>query len=313
MKVSDYRSETASAFLSALECEFAPEQVLLDEPLSKHTTFSIGGPASVFVKPSSVVQVQAVHAACCKAGLPLRIIGCGSDLLICDDGLDAVVMQLRDAFSRIRSEGSVVHAQAGATNEQLAAYLCEQGLAGYEYACGIPGTIGGAAIMNAGAYVSEFKEVATGLTCLSPQGQVVELGAEEAEWSYRHSMMDEAGYIVLEAHFLFSADEPAAIQARMDDFQQRRREKQPLEFGSAGSTFKRPEGYFAGKLIQDAGLRGLRIGDAQVSEKHTGFVINRGHASAAEVRELIALVQERVYREFGVQLEPEVRMWGFEG
>ena len=303
--------DTPCSLVEFLRELLGDDAVLVDEPMSAHTTFHIGGPADVLVLPRTVEQVAAVAAVCRKTGTPLHVIGLGSDLLVSDDGLRGAVLKLADNFSRIQVDGTCVVAQAGASNAEVAAMACEAGLAGFEFASGIPGTIGGAAIMNAGAYGGEFKDAARSLTCLTSDGRVVEVSAEEADWSYRHSMMDTAGYIVLKAVLELTPDSSAEIQARMDDLRQRREEKQPLEMPSAGSTFKRPEGYFAGKLIQDAGLRGFRVGGAQVSEKHTGFVVNAGGATADDVLQLIAEVQRRVFEMEGVHLEPEVRMWGF--
>lgn len=287
-----------------------PDAVFVDEPMSEHTTFAIGGPADILVRPATAEQIAAVVAACRAADAEVRIIGLGSDLLVSDDGLRCVVVELADNFSAIRVEGTRVIAQAGASNAAVAAAACEAGLAGYEFASGIPGTVGGAAIMNAGAYGGEFKDCAISLTCLDERGELVSVSADEADWSYRHSMMDAAGYVVVDATLELTPDSREAIQDRMDDLRTRREEKQPLEMPSAGSTFKRPEGYFAGKLIQDAGLRGYRVGGAQVSEKHTGFVVNAGGATASDVCRLISDVQERVFEMEGVRLEPEVRMWG---
>lgn len=303
--------DTPCSLVEFLRELLGDDAVLTDEPMSSHTTFCIGGPADALVLPRTPEQVAAVAAVCRKAGAPMHVVGLGSDLLVSDAGLRGVVLKLADNFAQIRVDGTRIIAQAGAANEDVARVACEAGLAGFEFASGIPGTIGGAAIMNAGAYGGEFKDVAHSLTCLTPDGSVVEVSAEEADWSYRHSMMDEAGYIVLKAVLELTPDSPAEIQARMDDLRQRREEKQPLEMPSAGSTFKRPEGYFAGKLIQDAGLRGFQIGGAQVSQKHTGFVVNAGGATADDVLQLIAEVQRRVFEMEGVRLEPEVRMWGF--
>ena len=292
-------------FYAGEDCVFA------EEPLAGHTTFKIGGPAEWLVVPRKLDDVRYVVECCRDHGVPWRVMGLGSDLLVSDEGVRGVVIKIADNLSAVRVEGTCVVAEAGASNEAVAAAAQAAGLAGYEFACGIPGTVGGAAIMNAGAYDGEFKDVAIALTCLTPEGDTVEVSAEEADWSYRHSMMDGEGYVVLSATLQLAEDDPAAIQARMDDLQARRAEKQPLEMPSAGSTFKRPVGYFAGKLIQDAGLKGYRVGGAQVSEKHAGFVVNAGGATAADVRQLIADVQERVSETFGVTLEPEVRMWGF--
>ncbi len=287
------------------------ENVFAEEPLSKHTTFKIGGPAQWLVVPSSLADVGYIQQCCIEHGVDLRILGLGSDLLIADEGLRGVTLKIAENLSSIRVEGTRLVVEAGASNEAVAAAACAAGLSGYEFACGIPGTIGGAAIMNAGAYDGEFKDVAVSLTCLTPEGEIVEVSAEQADWSYRHSMMDCAGYIVLEAVLQLKEGNPVDIEARMSDLQARRSEKQPLEMPSAGSTFMRPEGYFAGKLIQDAGLMGYSVGGAQVSTKHAGFVVNFDNATAADVRALIADVQERVFADAGVRLEPEVRMWGF--
>lgn len=300
-----------AALVDALRAIVGNDNVLLDEPMSAHTTFEIGGPADVFVIPHTEADVAAVVRACRAHNAELRIIGNGSDLLVADGGLRCVVMQILDAMAAIRIEENRVIAQAGATNTQVARAALDAGLAGFEFASGIPGTLGGAAIMNAGAYDGEFKDVAVELTCVTPDGSVVRVSRAEADWSYRHSMMDAAGYIVTEAVLELTPGNRDAIRARMDDLRARREEKQPLDMPSAGSTFKRPEGYFAGKLIQDAELRGYRVGGAQVSTKHTGFVVNAGNATAADVCQLIADVQERVRERFGVSLEPEVRMWGF--
>ncbi len=287
------------------------ENVRANEPMNAHTTFQIGGPADVYVAPRSAEQVAAIVKACREADAPLAVVGNGSDLLVADEGLRCVVMQILDNMADVRVEGTRIVAQAGATNAQVARAALEAELAGFEFASGIPGTVGGAAIMNAGAYGGEFKDVCVELACVTPDGEFVRVSREDADWSYRHSMMGDAGYIVVEAMLELAHDEVAAIKERMDDLKARREEKQPLEMPSAGSTFKRPEGYFAGKLIQDAGLRGYRVGGAQVSEKHTGFVVNAGGATAADVRQLIADVQDRVFEQFGVRLEPEVKMWGF--
>lgn len=203
----------------------------------------------------------------------------------------------------------LVFAQAGATNAEVAEAACAAGLAGYEFASGIPGTVGGAAVMNAGAYGGEFADVAVSVRCLTPEGAVVDVSAADAAWGYRSSLMMERGYVVLGAILRLTCDDPAVIRARMDDLAQRRDEKQPLDMPSAGSTFKRPEGHFAGKLIQDAGLQGFAVGGAQVSTKHAGFVVNTGDATAADVRILIAQIQERVEERSSVRLEPEVRLW----
>lgn len=288
------------------------DHLLIDEPLSKHTTFKIGGPADVIVLPTSIEQVQQIIAACKEVQVPLRFMGLGSNILASDEGVRGVIIKFADNFAAVSVEGKRVIAQAGASNEQVAKVAQAHGLAGYEFASGIPGSIGGAAIMNAGAYDGEFSKVAVSLSCLTPEGELVQVTAEQALWSYRHSMMMDKGYVVLEATLELSRDNKDAIQARMDDLRERRESKQPLEMPSAGSTFKRPKGYFAGKLIQDAGLKGYTVGGAQISTKHSGFVVNTGNASAADVVQLIQDVHDRIFEKEGVHMEPEVRMWGFE-
>lgn len=307
--LGDAATTRAGGLVDALIEAVGAEAVLENEPMSKHTTFRIGGPADVYVMPHTVDELVSVVALCRKENTAYRIVGNGSDLLVSDDGLRCVVVQVLDNLSDIVVDGTSVRALAGATNAAVAGAALDAGLAGFEFASGIPGTIGGAAIMNAGAYGGEFKDVAVELTCVTPEGEVVKVSRDEADWSYRHSMMDAAGYIVVEAILELTPDDPAEIAARMDELKARREEKQPLDMPSAGSTFKRPEGYFAGKLIQDSELRGYRVGGAQVSEKHTGFVVNAGGATAADVMQLIEGVQSRVKERFGVMLEPEVRIW----
>lgn len=302
----------ASAELgAALARTFASDDLLREEPMADHTTFRCGGPADYLVRPSDAADITAAINAAKEAGQPWWVIGCGSDLLVSDAGLPGVVIEIGTRMARISIEGTTVHAQAGATNEAVAQAALDAGLAGYEFASGIPGSIGGAAIMNAGAYDGEFKDVATSVTCLLPDGSVREVPAAEADWSYRHSMMSDEGLIVLGATLQLSSGNAEEIRAKMEDLAQRRSSKQPLEMASAGSTFKRPEGYFAGKLIQDAGMQGHSVGDAQVSTKHAGFVVNTGNAKAAEVLQVIRDVQAAVKQQFGVTLETEVRMWGF--
>ena len=288
------------------------ENVLVNEPMARHTTFQVGGPADVFLRARGAADVAAARAAATEAGTSCRIVGCGSDLLVADAGLRGVVVEVGALMSAVAIEGATLRAQAGATNAQVAQAALAARLSGYEFASGIPGGIGGAAVMNAGAYGGEFKDVARSVTCLFPDGTTREVGAQEADWSYRRSMMGEAGLVVLAATLILRPGDPAEIRALMDDLAQRRANKQPLELPSAGSTFKRPTGYFAGKLIQDAGMQGHRVGGAQVSTKHAGFVVNTGGATAADVRQVIADVQAAVKAQFNVELEPEVKLWGFE-
>ncbi|MDE8701899.1 UDP-N-acetylmuramate dehydrogenase [Adlercreutzia equolifaciens] len=300
----------AASFTAHLRSLVGDNAVLTEEPLAAHTTFRIGGPAQWLVRPRTEDEVAAVVDACREAGVPLRILGAGSNVLAPDEGLPGVTLKLADNFAAVEVlPGGLMRAQAGATNEAVAAAARDAGLAGYEFACGIPGTIGGAAIMNAGAYEGQFSDVAVEVRCLTVEGESVTLTAPEAAWGYRTSRMMHEGMVVLSATLQLRPDASEAIAARMADLTQRREEKQPLEMPSAGSTFKRPEGYFAGKLIQDAGLQGFSVGDAQVSTKHAGFVVNTGNATAADVLGLIAEVQARVLADSGVALEPEVRLW----
>lgn len=297
---------------TALAQIFASDDLLINEPMSKHTTFRCGGPAQFFVRASNASDITAAINAAEKADTPWWIVGCGSDLLVSDAGLPGVVIEIGERMAHISIDESVVQVQAGATNEAVAQAALEAGLTGYEFASGIPGSVGGAAIMNAGAYDGEFKDVAASVSCLFPDGTVREIPAEKADWSYRHSMMSDEGLVVLGATLQLAAGNKEDIRAKMDDLAQRRSSKQPLEMASAGSTFKRPEGYYAGKLIQDAGMQGHSVGDAQVSTKHAGFVVNTGNATAADVLQVIRDVQAAVADQFGVTLETEVRMWGFD-
>lgn len=281
-------------------------------PLAQLTTFKVGGPATLVAEPATLEEAVAAVAACTAAGAPLRVIGCGSNILASDAGLDCVLLRFGERLCAVKVSGTQLCALAGATNKQVAQAALAAGLTGYEFASGIPGSIGGAAVMNAGAYDGEFKDVAVGITCCDAQGRIVRLSGEEACFGYRHSKMMDEGLIVLSATLQLQPAAQQGISERMEELRIRREEKQPLEMPSAGSTFKRPQGYFAGKLIQDAGLKGYRVGGAMVSPKHSGFVVNAGGATAADIRQLIEDVQERVFEMEGVRLEPEVRMWGFD-
>ncbi|MGI6046026.1 MAG: UDP-N-acetylmuramate dehydrogenase [Eggerthellaceae bacterium] len=299
-------------FKQDLYANLGKENVFIDEPMSKHTTFKIGGPAEFYLVPRTFDQVAYIKKLSVQEGIGLRVIGYGSDLLISDAGLRGIVMQIADNLSAVSVAGNYLSAQAGASNKKVADSAAAAGLAGYEFASGIPGGIGGAAIMNAGAYDGEFAQVAESLKCLNSDGEVVTVSREDAKWGYRQSMMNDAGMLVLEARLKLLTDDRFEIYKRMKDLEERRASKQPLEMPSAGSTFKRPEGHYAGKLIQDSGMQGYQVGGAQVSLKHAGFVVNTGHATASDVRQLIADVQDRVYEFSGVRLEPEVRYWGDE-
>ena len=285
-------------------------RVLCAEPLSRHTTFRIGGPADYFLMPSTPEEMTGILKICAGEDLPVFILGNGSNLLVSDEGYRGVVIQIYRNWQDVRLEDHTIHARAGALLSRVSAMARDEGLTGLEFAGGIPGTVGGAVMMNAGAYGGEMKDVLVRVRAMSKDGTLHTYQADELELGYRRSRFSHSEEIVLEAELSLKQGDPDLIRERMQELNKERSAKQPLDLPSAGSTFKRPEGYFAGKLIMDAGLKGLRIGDAQVSEKHCGFVVNVGNATAADVYALIRRIQETVYRESGVMLEPEVRMLG---
>ena len=285
--------------------------VLTEEPMRMHTSFQIGGPAEIFVQPATGAEVcQAIRLAK-EEQIPFFVVGNGSNLLVSDDGFRGMIVQIGRNLQEISVEDNVIYAQAGALLSRVSKTALEHGLTGMEFAAGIPGSLGGAVAMNAGAYGGEMKDILTDVEVLTPDGEIKTLSLEELDLSYRHSCIFEKDYIVLSVHLQLEQGDKTVIRNRMDELARARREKQPLEYPSAGSTFKRPEGYFAGALIQDAGLKGYTVGGAQVSEKHSGFVVNRGGATAEEVLFLIKQVQKKVKSRFGVTMEPEVRMVGF--
>lgn len=275
-----------------------------------HTSFRIGGPADVYAEPESTEELRELMDAARRSGSECVVIGRGSNLLVGDGGFRGTVICLGKAFSKIHVAGEMLEAQAGALLGAAANAALEYGLAGMEFASGIPGSVGGAVVMNAGAYGGEMKDILESAEILEADGTVHRITAEALELSYRSSNIAALSRIVLSGRYRLQPDSREEISARMRDFNGRRREKQPLEFPSAGSTFKRPTGFFAGKLIEDAGCKGLQIGGAQVSEKHAGFVINTGDASAADVLGLIREVQRRVRELSGIELQPEVKMLG---
>ena len=286
------------------------ERVRVREPMRGHTTFRIGGPADYFISPDTAEQLQEVLKICRETETPWFILGNGSNLLVSDQGYRGAVIQIYKNFQKIEVQGEELQAQAGALLSAIAARALAEELTGMEFASGIPGTLGGAVVMNAGAYGGEMKSILKDALLLKPDGELCRLSAEELELGYRTSRVKREGMIVLEAALRLQKGSRDTIRARMEELKNQRCSKQPLEYPSAGSTFKRPEGYFAGKLIMDAGLRGFSVGGAQVSEKHCGFVINRGDATAADVQALIREIQERVWDQFQVKLEPEIRFLG---
>ena len=299
-------------FYDKLNNVIAKDSILIDEPMSRHTTFRVGGPADFFVTPKAKEEVRDVIRICKEAGMPYYIIGNGSNLLVSDAGYRGVIVQIYKEMNEVKVEGDLVKAQAGALLSGIAAKALGAELSGFEFASGIPGTIGGACVMNAGAYGGEMKDVLESVTVLTGEGKIIELGRNELELGYRTSVIAKKGYIVLGAVLKLERGDGEKIKTYMDELKEKRVTKQPLEYPSAASTFKRPEGYFAGKLIEDAGLRGFQVGGAQVSEKHCGFVINRNHATAADIMELMRQVQIRVKENSGVDLEPEVKRLGDE-
>ena len=285
-------------------------RIYRDEPMKKHTTFRVGGNADYFVIPKTKEEVEAVVQLCRQTGMPYYVLGNGSNLLVGDKGYRGVIIQIYKEMNKLEIEDELIKVQAGALLSKIGNAALEAGLAGFEFASGIPGTIGGAVVMNAGAYGGEMKDILSDVTVLTQEGEILTLKKEELELGYRTSIVAKNGYIVLEAVLQLRQGDKGEIEARMDELKRQRIAKQPLEFPSAGSTFKRPEGYFAGKLIADAGLRGFQVGGAQVSEKHCGFVINKGDATAADIVELMAQVTQKVQEKFGVKLEPEVKRLG---
>ncbi len=284
-------------------------RIFEQEPLSAHTTFRIGGPALFYMIPENAEEIREGIRFARERELPLITIGRGSNMLFPDEGYRGVVMEIGSGMNQIEYCGAgKIRAQAGALLSAIASEAARHSLTGFEFAGGIPGTLGGAVVMNAGAYGGEIKDCIVSARVMDSAGNESWLEREQLELGYRTSVIQKRGDLVLEAEFQFETGDSGEIRDRMKELSAKRRDKQPLEFASAGSTFKRPEGHFAGKLIEDAGLRGYRIGDAQVSEKHCGFVVNRGHATAKEVLAVICDVQKKVLESSGVKLEPEVKI-----
>ncbi|WP_394272949.1 UDP-N-acetylmuramate dehydrogenase [Butyricicoccus sp.] len=297
-------------FKRGLDCPVEEVTLCPDEPMSRHTSFRIGGPADLLVSPKSERALCSCVQAARAAGLPLTVLGNGSNVLVHDEGIRGVVLCIGSDYADMQVEGTRITAQTGALLSVLSNEAQRAGLSGLEFAGGIPGSLGGALFMNAGAYDGQMADVVVSSRYYDAQtGKIETLTGTEHAFGYRASTYKgHPDWIALSAVMQLAEGDPAAIRAKMDDFAGRRRDKQPLNYPSAGSTFKRPAGYFAGKLIQDAGLMGYTVGGAQVSEKHAGFVINRGGATCADVLALMEHVQNEVLRQFGVQLEPEVRV-----
>lgn len=296
-------------FLTELENIMAGSGIFMEEPMKKHTTFRVGGPADVLVQPDETA-LAAILALCRQYCVPYSFIGNGSNLLVGDKGIRGVVIEMTEPMGNIEVHGTRITAQAGAMLSKIANTAASNGLGGMEFAAGIPGSVGGAVVMNAGAYGGEMKDIIERVYVLDENGAQLELDRDALDLDYRHSCIPDKKYIVTKVVLELVPRDEAEIRSKMKELNEKRAEKQPLQYPSAGSTFKRPEGYFAGKLIMDAGLRGYQVGGAQVSEKHCGFVINKGDATAADICQLMQDVADKVQAQFGVVLEPEVKMIG---
>ena len=296
-------------FLTELQNVMGGSGIFMEEPMKKHTTFRVGGPADVLVQPDETA-LAAILALCRQYHVSYSFIGNGSNLLVGDKGIRGVVIEMTDPMGNIEVDGTKITAQAGAMLSKIANTAASNGLGGMEFAAGIPGSVGGAVVMNAGAYGGEMKDIIERVYVLDENGAQLELDRDALDLGYRHSCIPEKKYIVTKVVLELVPGNEAEIRSEMKELNEKRAEKQPLQYPSAGSTFKRPEGYFAGKLIMDAGLRGYQVGGAQVSEKHCGFVINKGDATAADICQLMRDVSDKVQAQFGVVLEPEVKMIG---
>ncbi|MCL2575489.1 MAG: UDP-N-acetylmuramate dehydrogenase [Defluviitaleaceae bacterium] len=285
--------------------------VLLNEPMSKHTSFKIGGIADVFVMPQSTEQLRDVLDICRKNDVPYFVLGNGSNLLVCDGGIRGVVISLL-GLNDVSVSGEVIHCGAGVSMKEVAEFALEHCIAGLEFAHGIPGSVGGGVFMNAGAYEGEMSQVFVSAKCIDQNNQIIEVSFDDMDFSYRKSFAQKEGLVIASVILKGSKGNKEEIADKMAELLKKREEKQPLEMPSAGSIFKRPEGNFAGKLISDAGLRGFSIGGAQVSEKHCGFIINKGNATAADVFALIGHIQQTIKEKFGMALETEIKVAGDE-
>lgn len=294
-------------FAELLQTKLPHDMIFRNEPMKNYTTFRIGGNADILVKPKTYEQIKEVIHLCKAYEVPYYVLGNGSNLLVSDEGYRGVILHVSHQLSDIKVEGNRITAEAGAILSKVATVAMENNLTGLEFAHGIPGTLGGAVVMNAGAYDGEMKNVLISCDVMDEKGNVITLSKDELELGYRTSIIQKKHYIVLSATMTLKKGEKEKIKAYMKELMLRRKEKQPLDKPSAGSTFKRPEGYFAGKLIMDSGLKGYQIGGAKVSEKHCGFIVNAGNATCKDVEDLIGYVQKTVKNKFNVELEPEVK------
>ena len=286
------------------------DRIAWHEPMAAHTSFRIGGPADALVTPASETELASLISFCSHSGCPYFILGRGTNLLVRDKGIRGVVIKIDQPLGNLQIEDQRVTVGAGMALGELSRQAGVRGLAGLEFAVGIPGSVGGAVCMNAGAYDGEMKNVIKEVRAIAENGEVLRLSAEQMQFGYRSSIMQNSKMVILEAVLELLPDDPAAIKQRMDDFTERREARQPLDLPSAGSVFKRPAGHYVGPMLQELGLKGFSVNDAQVSEKHAGFIVNRGQAKAADVLELIAIIQETVRNQYGVELIPEIKIIG---
>lgn len=282
------------------------ENIILDASLADYTTFKVGGPAVCIIEIENIEQLSNMSRYLNLVEYPYFILGNGSNTLALDEGYEGIILHLGKKFEGITVDGNIITAKTGTMLTKVSRAAMEHGLTGLEFAAGIPGSVGGAVVMNAGAYGGEMSQVVKLVRVVAPDGEIMELTSTFLEFGYRNSVLKHKKFIAAEVVFELQQGDRDTIKAAMDDFNSRRREKQPLEYPSAGSTFKRPEGHFAGKLIMDSGLRGFQIGGARVSDKHCGFVVNAGNATAADILDVIEEVKERVFDRFSVSLEPEI-------
>lgn len=297
-------------FINEARALLGDGQFFVNEPMSRHTTFNIGGPADYLLFPANIEQMSKIFIMLKRYDIPHTILGNGSNVLVLDKGIRGAVIKMHAPMSYKSCQGNKIIAGAGAYLKHVSSFAADNGLTGMEFACGIPGSLGGAVFMNAGAYDGDMQKIVTRVKTVTHDGKILTYEKEELDFGYRHSVFQHNGQAICEITLELQSGDKAQIQAKIDDFTHRRESKQPLEMPSAGSTFKRPQGYFAGTLIDETGLKGLQVGGAQISTKHAGFVVNSGHATAKDVLDLIKQVQDRVYAKSGVKLFPEVRIIG---
>lgn len=300
----------AQNIVALIQKVISKDKIKINEPMKNHTTFKVGGPADILIAPANKDEIMGIVNVCRENDIPMLVVGNGSNLIVRDNGIRGVVLKMYDSFSDIKVEGDLLRAQAGVLLSKVANTALNHSLAGMEFAAGIPGTLGGAVFMNAGAYGGEMKDIVVESMYIDENGVEMTVKDEEHQFGYRKSFAKDRNYIILESLLKLKEGNHEEIKAAMSELSKKRREKQPLQYPSAGSTFKRPEGFFAGKLIEDCGLKGYSIGGAQVSELHAGFIISKGNATSKDIIDLIEYIQQKVKDRFGVLLEPEVKIVG---